>query len=85
MAICCKTKVLLGGLFTSTHKRRRLDEENITIEYKVECIVWYLTIGLFIGNPIKLYVIPLPTLLHTSVCVSPSNLIIIIKGVFTYF
>ena len=78
----CVVMIAINWL-TSTHKRRRLDEENITIKYKVERIVWYLIISLFTVNPIKLYVFPLPTLLHTSVSGSPSNLIGIIYCIFT--
>ena len=56
MTMCVAT--IAVNWLTSTHKRRTLDEENITIKYKVERIVWYLIIGLFTLNPIKLLCYP---------------------------
>ena len=47
--------------------------------------MWYLIIGLFTVNSIKLDVIPLPTLLHASASGSPSNLTGIIYRIFTSF
>ena len=43
--------MIAANWLTSTHLRRRLDEENITIKYKVERIVWYLIIS-YLGLPL---------------------------------